>query len=278
MAVLFGNKKRIFNRYDPDAVTFFAAADADPAGALTLAQKAAANFVITELKKAGLWTKYWCVYLMLGGTAFKHKLNAKAPGTFDLLMPNGMTHDANGITGNGTTQYYVTQFNPYRDAPGYVNNFGADIFACNMTLSQGQYIFGYATTSPAEYGLFGIYSDGRMFAGLNGQNGLWANSATANTAFAQRGFLSANRTDANDVGIMVNGGAYQLTYSPSVGTGINCHLGGMCRAVNSDAIANITPGNHRFVGIRQGLTETQIRTMQEIVTNYQTMLNRNPIV
>jgi hypothetical protein len=87
--------------FDPDAQAFITAASiTDPT------QQGAVNQLVLDLKSASIWTKMYAVYPLVGGSASSHKYNLKDPRDLDaayrLVFAGGVTHNANGITGNGT--------------------------------------------------------------------------------------------------------------------------------------------------------------------------------
>jgi hypothetical protein len=92
---------------DPDAQAFITAA------AITdTTQQTAVNNLVVGLKADGLWTKMKAIYPFVGGTASSHKFNLKDPrdldAAFRLQFFGGVTHNANGMTGNGTNGYANT--------------------------------------------------------------------------------------------------------------------------------------------------------------------------
>lgn len=93
--------------YDPSAQAFITAADiTDPT------QKSAINQLVLDLKSASLWTKMQALYPFVGGTAATHKWNLVNPVDSDVAFrgtfAGGVTHNANGITPNGSTGYMNT--------------------------------------------------------------------------------------------------------------------------------------------------------------------------
>ena len=75
------------------------------AGIADATQSAAIDTLVTGLKTDDLWTKLKAAYPFVGGTQQSHKFNLKDPRDLDvafrLVFSGGITHDANGITGNG---------------------------------------------------------------------------------------------------------------------------------------------------------------------------------
>ena len=101
----------IWSSVDPDAQAFITAASiTDPT------QQSAINQLVTDLKGYGVWTKMKALYPFVGGTASSHKFNLKDPrdldAAFRLVFFGGVTHNSNGVTGNGTNGYFNTFVNP----------------------------------------------------------------------------------------------------------------------------------------------------------------------
>jgi hypothetical protein len=96
---------------DPDAQAFITAA-----GITDPTQQSAINTLVLSLKSNSLWTKMEAIYPFVGGTSTTHKFNLKNPadtdGAFRLVFFGGATHDANGVTFNGTTGYADTFWIP----------------------------------------------------------------------------------------------------------------------------------------------------------------------
>ena len=68
-------------------------------------QQSAVDTLVTSLKTAGVWTKIFSLYPMIGGTAETHRLNLVTPGSYNLTFNGGWTHSQSGSTPNGTTAY-----------------------------------------------------------------------------------------------------------------------------------------------------------------------------
>lgn len=85
--------------YDPDAEAFFARS-----GIVNEVQKHAVNDLVVALKAQSLWEKMTAIYPFVGGTAESHSKNLKAD-QYNITWNGVVTHDANGVTANGTTGY-----------------------------------------------------------------------------------------------------------------------------------------------------------------------------
>lgn len=92
--------------YDSDAQAYFTAASITDN-----TQKDAWNTFVLGCKTDGIWSKFFAVYPFMGGSASSHAVNAKTPGTFNITWSGTITHDANGITGNGSTGVGNSGFN-----------------------------------------------------------------------------------------------------------------------------------------------------------------------
>ena len=95
-----------FSSVDPDAQAFITAA-----GITNPTQQTAINTLVVSLKANGLWTKMSAIYPFVGGTATSHKWNLKDTTQYQITWIGGVTHNANGITGNGSNAYGDTFLN-----------------------------------------------------------------------------------------------------------------------------------------------------------------------
>ena len=106
--------------FDADAQAFITAA-----GITDSTQQNAIDALVVGLKADSLWAKITALHPMVGGTATTHKYNLKDPqdldAAFRLTFAGGWTHDANGITGNGTNAYADTHFNTFTEWGSGIN-------------------------------------------------------------------------------------------------------------------------------------------------------------
>jgi hypothetical protein len=109
-----GDSLRKFNQalvahfeFDPDAAAFFSAA-----GITNGTQKSAVNELVLTLKDESLWTLMHALYPYVGGSASPHSYNLKNPADFQITWSGSITHDSNGVTGDGSTGYGDTGLSP----------------------------------------------------------------------------------------------------------------------------------------------------------------------
>lgn len=109
--ILQANRNRIKDLFDIDSQAFITAA-----GIVDTIQKNAINELVKGLKSYGLWSKGYCFYPMVGGTASAHKWNLFNPVNSDSayrgVFIGGWTHSANGAKGNGINGYMNTKLIP----------------------------------------------------------------------------------------------------------------------------------------------------------------------
>jgi hypothetical protein len=82
------------------------------AGITDSTQQTAIKTLVNDLNGYGLWSKMKAIYPMVGGTATSHSYNLKDTTKFQITWNGGLTHDSNGVTGNGTNGYGNTSLNP----------------------------------------------------------------------------------------------------------------------------------------------------------------------
>jgi hypothetical protein len=80
-------------------------------GTVTSPMSAATVTLFTSLFSNNIWNSLTAFYPILGGVQNSHAINGKNPGTNNLVFSGGWTHNASGMTGNGTTGFANTGIN-----------------------------------------------------------------------------------------------------------------------------------------------------------------------
>jgi hypothetical protein len=96
--------------FDPDAAAYLNEVLVSGGTGITTTYSAATNTLFTKLKSDGIYTKLDALYPLIGGVANSHAINAVNPGTFTMQWSGGITHNANGATGNGVNGIGNTQW------------------------------------------------------------------------------------------------------------------------------------------------------------------------
>lgn len=250
--------------YDADAQAFITAA-----GISDVTQQGAINQLVLDLKAASIWTKMKALYPFVGGSATTHKFNLKNPldtdTAFRLTFSGGVTHDANGVTGNG------------------VNGVGKSHLFPLTTLTTTSGAFGCYTRTNSDGAFIDIggvgNNGGRQFIFTRLTNLLYATYGdgypstipVANTD--SRGFFVTNRNSATNTntfknGVEVNNSTQTITLSND---------GSIDVMARSSGPGNIqfSPRNIAFAFVSDGLTNTNVSDFYTAVQTFQTTLSRN---
>jgi len=234
---------------DIDATAFFTAA-----GITDVTQKAAVTAMVIALKSASLWTKAKAIYPYVGGSASSHLVNLKSPGTYNITWNGGITHDANGVTFNGTTGYGDTGLNPF-------SVFGSSYLSMHSYVRTGNAGIVMATNQSN----FAVYNASGQANASNGST-----TALLDIGLINTGMLSVTR-DSTRIYFVCDGNKVDLSTQAFVGNGnTNFHVG-------KYGGAGILFSNHNvaFQAIMDGLTVVETQTLHSIVKTYQTTLSRN---
>lgn len=141
---------------DPDATNFIARA-----GLTDLTQKTAISKLVKDLKAAGLWYKWYCLYPFVGGTPNSTACNlVSSKYTINWSASPAPLFSALGVTGvtNAPGAFGDTQFNP-QTAGVSQNDFS--VFAYNLSAAP-------AYVSPPGFGVFiGVCATNRASLGHN---------------------------------------------------------------------------------------------------------------
>lgn len=251
--------------FDADAEAFFTAA-----GITDSTQKNAINDLVVSLKNNSLWTKMTAIYPMVGGSASSHAVNLKSPGTYNLTFYGGWTHDANGITGNGTTGYADTGLNAQSVLS--INNVHISIYSrtqtpntLNQPMRANDGTNDLQVSPNVNFPGFGrVATGGGDFSAGN------INQATTDA----RGNYISSRTSSTL--LTFYNGATSLGTNTSSGTWTLPNRTIYLGAANaSGSAANYSNINIAFATIGQGLSGTDASNFASAVTTYQTALSRN---
>jgi len=260
-----------YSYIDLNALTFISAS-----GITDLTQKTAINQLTIDLKSYGLWNKMKAVYPFIGGTSSTHKWNLINPvdtdNGFRLNFFGSITHNSNGITGNGTNAYALTYVIP----------------SSNLTLNSTSisiYSRSDVNTTSVEAGV-GVNPgrDNRRFSLSIRSSNLFAsdqyNSATGRVSLTNTsslGLYTSNRSGSNS-----HKGYRNNTQIGTTNTGSSGVI-----SVLSDPIAllciwdmdvltprSLSNKNLSFAHIGDGLTDTEVVNLYSAVQKYQTILGR----
>jgi hypothetical protein len=241
--------------YDVDAQVFI-----QTASITDNTQKEAINKLVTDLKSYGVWTKMKAIYPFVGGTATSHSYNLKNISQYQITWFGGMTHNTNGIIGNGTNAYGNT---------GLSNN----------TMSQTSLHLSIYSKTNIQGSFVDLSSSPNISAANNSSialriptNTLFItnNSAAINiTNTDSTGNYIVNRTNLTQVLFQKNN--IQNIYASGVTT-YNSQSFILLR--QGDFNSFYSPRNLAFSSIGDGLTSQEALDLYTAIQNYQTTLGR----
>ena len=242
--------------YDTDAQKFF-----DSSAISDTLQMFAINNMVKQLKDSSLWTKFMAIYPMVGDSPNTSKWNLKDPRNLDAayrLTFNGTpTFSSTGVLFSTTNDFADTHLN---DSILIYNDNSISYFSRTQNATDGYDMgctdYGIPFNEMAIYNKvdasnwFGYYDYG---AAPSITKGLFMLSATANDVKRyENGLMSISKGS-----------------SPTMGfTGMEILIGSISGApsVGQRECAMATIGN--------GLSDAQALTFYNIVTNFETKLNR----
>lgn len=248
--------------YDADASAFFTAASITDS-----TQKSAINQLVLDLKSYNIWTKMKAIYPVVGGSASSHAVNLKTPGTYNLTFATGMTHSSTGMTGNGTTGYANTNFNPSTQST--LNNTHITFYS-RTNLESTSVEIGNGSGASAQWVMHLRYTG---VGAISDQYNFNTGRITAANTNSQ-GFYIGTRTASNIHKLFKNNAQLGTTNTGSSGSFLNLNLFLLATNQNGTAAAYSTK-ECAFASIGDGLTDTEAANFYTAVQAYQTTLSRN---
>jgi hypothetical protein len=207
------------------------------------------------------------LYPFLGGTSSSHAVNAKNPGTHDITWSGTVTHNSNGITGNGSDGYGDTNLNPsahlslddnhiavYSRTNSVSANFDIGVNGSNAAIQLASNYDGNAISSNGA-GATEIYS------AASRSDGLIVNSRTSSTAHEayRHGTTIATNTSSNGSGSLSANNIY------------------VCCRNNNGGAAAFTTRNYALASIGTGLSDADVTAYASAVEDFQDALGRGVI-
>lgn len=252
--------------YDSDATNFFGRA-----GITNLTQKQSINDLVLDFKAAGIWTLKDAIYPYIGGNSNAHAMNLKS-SSYPITFNAAVTHDANGITGNASSAYGDTTFNPATAGGQYAqDSCSVFIFGGTQTPTDATYFIGAVDGA-------GIYRctlarSGIQFASTGPNNNTGALGITA--AADWRGSAMIVRSNSTSGTIYVRGTLNRDGGTLGASTGLpNRSFYVLARNLSGSA-ASFTDANIRGTSIGAGLSDAQAAAEIAAWVKFQTTNGRN---
>ena len=250
---------------DADAQAFIVAA-----GITDTTQKNAINQLVIDLKGFSIWAKFNCLYPFVGGTATTHKWNLKNPldtdAAFRLTFSGGITHDSNGITGNGSNSYCNTHLNP---STVLSLNSSHVAYYSRSNIQNGSLVF--------DEGLYiGSNSSYTLSFARNTSNVAWSafwgdTNLTTGSVTDSRGLFVGTRQDSTNSKLFFNNSLKGNNTVANATTRPN----GNVYILTSNGLGGFSSRNLAFYSRGEGLTDTDVANLTTAVATFETSLSRN---
>ena len=256
--------------FDADAQAFFTAS-----GVTDLTQKNAVNQLVLDLKSNSLWTEMRALYPIVGGSATAHGKNLISPSLYSLNFSSGWTHSSTGMLPNGTSAFARTGFSP------------STIFTSKDDSGVSYYS---RTNRTKDYGVpFGCYDASNSISYLSrlssNQSVLKLNTNTftttvINSVTDSRRLWTLNRNSSTQQSAFRNGTnlvTANVTSAALPTAELIIGANNPLTSIGSSSVSMEYYDNEEYsiFMFHDGLTGTQISTLNTIVTTFQTSLSRN---
>ena len=244
--------------FDPDAVDFFVRA-----GITDPVQKDAINTLVMDLKAFDLWTRGRAFYPFVGGTAASHAENLFDSNS-QITWTGAITHDANGVTGNGG--YGDTNL---QASSGFINNVCFGVYS-RTDINDNFYDVGAGLNGAAFPNVLGVscaWSDGQFYGDNSG------NDEIGNVYGNTLGSFTDSRWSSSEHFITANGVQQNISSAPQGSFGAANFF---IMVLAADYLPTSTR-NYGAAWIYLGLLDDEVVNLHTIVNNYQTALGRNVV-
>jgi hypothetical protein len=249
-----------------EAETYLASVLSAGGTGITPTVSAATITLFTSLVSNNLWDSLNAFYPVLGGVQLSHAINAKSPGTNNLVFSGGWTHNASGMTANGT-------------------NGVANTGVLHSTLGNNSHVSVYNNTNNIQSGVdigclsgsgFGIYIQTRFTdiasqVGCKGINGVDPSGARNFANTDATGHYIVSRNSATNKQIFKNGTLQNTQNNTQGSVPLPIYIG----AYNSDGTtAGYVNRQYSFATVG-GEVNTAATTLSNIINTFQTSIGRN---
>lgn len=251
--------------YCSESIALFAAMTVKPDGS----RRKLIDQTIRSLKNYGIWPKIACLYMLAAHIEQAAGLNWIAPGTFTLGVGTVPAFAVDrGYTGNGTTSYANSLWNPVAVA---------GIFA-----QDSHHLFAYSNTDPGDSTASVVGNNSnlltpRVISTTFRSRSAVGSNTTSTVAAAGLGLIGLSRNASANYRVMEASGAIQQHTVTSVGL---CNSSFMICAFNSSTTAGTTPSGFSvrqvaFTCWGAGLSDAEMVALRTVVIAYLTSIGAN---
>jgi hypothetical protein len=248
--------------FDADAQAFFDRVTA-AGGTLTTTEKNATNTLVVQMKADGTWTPMKAIYPMVGASAAACAQNLKS-SSFTGTFSSGWTFASTGVTGNGTSSYFDTNFIPN----------------ANLTFTSASLGFAIATVSTSTFRIdIGSGDVSKWFMAWNDSFGFSAvrinfGSTATGPSYLTAGKIFGSRT-ANNLQKLYRNGAVVTTDTTTIVSSLPSINKVYIGALNDSGTANYnTNARYTFAFMGDGLSDANATSFNTVIDTFNTTLSR----
>jgi hypothetical protein len=242
---------------DPDAFRFIQIAEI-----IDNIQIDAINNLVTGLKGSGLWGKMQAIYPFVGGTAFSHKWNLKNTTLYTVDWFGAITHDSNGITLLNGGYGIIPSLNQ-----NILEQNNASISVYNKTTllwnTTNRFFVGGSVTLGVALGYItngGGYNQSTFFS---------AGVVYRDNNVGSPGYLIMTRTNSSNYVVYRNSTLLQTLNETST-----TPPSSLFQIGRNGTTGNVTTQTSALISVGQGLSQSEVTTLTNLVQAYQTTLGR----
>jgi len=246
--------------YDADAQAFFDRVTT-AGGSLSTTEKNATNQLVLDMKTAGIWSSMKAIYPMVGASAAACAQNLKS-SSFTGTFTSGWTFASTGVTGNGTSAYFNTTYNP--NTSGVLNDEHISVYLRTNIQQTSVDMGAYDGTS--ETAIYARFSLDRVFCCINSGAVPPITTTTNSSAF----YLTIRNSSTNE-NSFINSTKYTRTITSISKVNRVLYVGAQN---NVGAAGAYSTRQNAFTSIGDSLTDTQASNFYTAVQAFQTTLSR----
>jgi hypothetical protein len=262
-------------RYDKDMSNFIDALNADPSGVkLTQQERYAVHFLVRGLKgikdtgqTQNVWERTPVLYPVVGGSAFKHKFNAKNPAdtneAFRLLFSGGWSHSNSGALPNGVNTMADTFYIPTlteNGGFGYYSGTNSIGNECEVDNENG---------TPRYY-LYTGFTGNRAYFDYHA-SGADVNAVVTDSLGFYYGDLNGTTATLYKQGVSIVTGTIQKSTTQKTNS---IKLGARWQSTGYDRFSK--KSMRLFIQTNAALTVNEVAQLNFLINHYQSILSRNP--
>jgi hypothetical protein len=237
-------------------------------GTLNSTMSGATYQLFNDLFVAGLWTKLYSFYPLLGGNSSGGQaVNGKTPGTRNITWNGGLTFSTNGVVSNGTTGYGDLNSNP--NSIGGLNDFHMSFYSrTDQQVSTAQFDMGVynAPNERTQLNSRSTLDDVRGVVNAQTQ-GTFSNTNS-------QGLFTISRRSSTDTEFYKNDTSLGNSSTTST-TRPNGDLFLAARNwVSSGLVESPTTRQYAFVTTGNALSDSEVTDLYDAIQTFQTTLGR----